>query len=61
MMILAYIDPGTGSMLFQIFVASLLTVGVAFKSVRNGLFYYVKALFSRKTAASDQTPTDKTV
>ena len=55
---LAYIDPGTGSMLFQIFVASLLTVGVAFRSVRNGIIYYVKSLFSRKN--SNPAPTDKT-
>jgi hypothetical protein len=33
--VLGYIDPGTGSMMFQMLLAGILSAGVAFKSVRQ--------------------------
>lgn len=40
---LAYLDPGTGSMILQVVIAGLLTASVAFR----GLFYSVFSFFGR--------------
>ena len=40
---LAYLDPGTGSMLLQVLIAGVLTASVAFR----GFFYSVFSFFGR--------------
>ncbi len=46
-----YLDPGLGSMIIQIIVASLATVGAALIVMRNRL----SGLFKKKAKASDET------
>jgi hypothetical protein len=47
----AYIDPGTGSFVFQVLVGGLLAAGVAFRSYLRRLWSF---LFRR--GSRDQTP-----
>jgi len=42
--LLAYIDPGTGSLLFQALLSGLLTIVVFYKRVIS----FIKKLFSKK-------------
>ena len=46
--LLAYIDPGTGSFLFQIIAAALLGVGAAFRSVRMAVADFFGRLLGRR-------------
>jgi hypothetical protein len=46
----AYVDPGTGSLLFQVAMASLLGIGVYWKRFMK----FLKSLFSKKSCANDQ-------
>lgn len=52
-MLLAYIDPGTGSYLLQIAVAGLLGAGVAIKLFWERIYSTVALLFMRKGGQSD--------
>ena len=47
--ILAYIDPGTGSYVFQMLVAGALTVVVTLKNFRSYIGAKLGALFGRKS------------
>ncbi len=47
---MAYIDPGTGSMIIQMIVAGLVAVGISGK-----VFWgRIKGLFNKKTADADE-------
>ena len=46
-----YLDPGTGSYLYQILIAAGITVGIYIRSLRaygRNIFYRIKKLFSSK-------------
>ena len=43
----AYIDPGTGSFLFQMLVAAVLSVVMVFKNLRDRIVGGLAALFGR--------------
>jgi hypothetical protein len=45
----AYIDPGSGSFLFQIMVASLVGAGFAVKAHWTRIKTFIKNLFQKKT------------
>lgn len=47
-MIVCYIDPGAGSILMQVLLASMLAVGVFFKSIKNIFSYLKNYLFKGK-------------
>ena len=51
---LAYLDPGTGSMIVTFFVGGLATIGVLFKTMGRK----ITAPFRRKTKASESQPND---
>lgn len=42
----AYIDPGTGSYIMQIFIAFLLSIAFSFKFIRNKIKAFFTALIS---------------
>ena len=44
---LAYIDPGTGSYIFQIFIAFAVGVGFALKTFWRRILTYLSQLFTR--------------
>ncbi len=43
--LLAYIDPGTGSLIFQMLVAGALSALVVFKAIRLRIVYLFRAIF----------------
>jgi len=45
----AYIDPGTGSVFFQVFAAAVIGGFFAFKSKVKSVFAKITGLFSKKT------------
>lgn len=47
---LAYIDPGSGSLIIQALIAILVGVGVAFRNVRMAVISVVLKLFGKKQA-----------
>jgi len=47
--ILAYIDPGSGSMIIQIIIATVLGGLVAFKVFWQNILRFFKNLFNKKT------------
>jgi hypothetical protein len=46
--LLCYIDPGSGSLLFQAVIAGALAVSVGFKQARTWLWARVRLMFGRK-------------
>jgi hypothetical protein len=46
---LYYIDPGTGSYLYQVLIAAGITVGVYFKSLKTYAFNLLQKLKNKKT------------
>jgi len=48
----AYLDPGTGSIILQAIVAGLVSVAVAFSTMREKIKMLLKALFKGKSAAA---------
>jgi hypothetical protein len=54
--LLAYIDPGTGSLVFQMLVAGLLTAGLMLRTVRSRVFGFLGGpLFGRGRSDSSRT------
>lgn len=47
---LAYIDPGSGSLIIQVLIAILVGVGVAFRNVRMAVMSVILKLFGKKQA-----------
>jgi hypothetical protein len=47
----AYIDPGTGSYVFQMLMGALLAVGFSYRSVKS----WVKTKFTRKSELKEST------
>ncbi len=47
-MILLYLDPGTGTVIIQIIIASLATLVLYFKHLRIFLFNIFKKIFKKK-------------
>lgn len=45
----AYLDPGTGSIILQGLLAGLLTIGVFWRNLKNG----IKKLFKKKNNGQD--------
>ena len=56
----AYIDPGTGSLVFQMLVAGLLTTGLMFKGLRDRLLTLLSRLLpgSAKKSTNGDPSTD---
>lgn len=48
----AYIDPGTGSLVFQMLVAGLLTTGLMFRGLRDRLVTLLSRLLPRSATKS---------
>ncbi|MCR4328316.1 MAG: hypothetical protein NUV53_02240 [Patescibacteria group bacterium] len=44
----AYIDPGTGSYLFQLFLGTVFGITVAFRSLRGKIMHIIVAPFRRR-------------
>ena len=58
---LAYIDPGSGSLVFQIVVAGLLTTGLMIRGVRDRIVFALSLPFGRSRKAASgrcQNPSD---
>ena len=53
----AYIDPGTGSLIYQTALTLLLGLGLVLRQPRQSIVRFVKRLGGRGSA-SEQTPTD---
>jgi hypothetical protein len=51
--VLGYIDPGSGSLIFQMLVASALAVGIAFRQTREKVTALVRRVFRRDAVGSD--------
>jgi len=49
----AYLDPGSGSLLFQSLLAVIFGIGVAFRSVREFISRAFDRLFKRKRPGDD--------
>lgn len=56
MMLLAYIDPGVGSIIFQALVAGLLGVVIFFKTLRLRVTMFFSSLFGRGDAGKPHDP-----
>lgn len=52
----AYIDPGTGSMVYQALLAVLLGLAVTWRSARDWMVTTFRSLFRPKTASSQDRP-----
>jgi hypothetical protein len=53
--LLGYIDPGTGSMIFQVLAATLISAGLFFKGARERVMMAFYSIFRpRNTVAKDQ-------
>lgn len=50
----AYIDPGTGSFIFQLIVASLLTILLSFRKIGSFFTDIFKKVFSSKKKTSNE-------
>ena len=50
----AYLDPGTGSIILQALVAGVISISVAFSSIRMKIWMFFQSLFKAK----DQTNKD---
>jgi len=55
---LAYIDPATGSMVFQMLVAGFLGALVAFRNLRHRIASKLSGLFGRGRPRSADTPSE---
>ena len=55
---LAYIDPGTGSLVFQVLAATAMGVVVAFQSVRLWIVNFFKLIVGKKQASTEVESTD---
>ncbi len=57
--LLGYIDPGTGSMIFQVLAATLISAGLFFKGARDRLMMAFYTVFgSRNTDAKSESSAD---
>jgi hypothetical protein len=56
--ILAYIDPGTGSLLFQMFAAGVLSIVMVFRNSREWILGKIAALTGRSRNQPKQTFSD---
>jgi hypothetical protein len=54
---LAYIDPGTGSLILQVLVAGCMTVVFFFKNVRLGILAFCARLFGRSAVQDESEQT----
>jgi len=48
----AYLDPGTGSIILQALVAGVVSISVAFSSIRMKIWMFFQALFRTKDKAN---------
>lgn len=46
--LLAYLDPGSGSFLFQMLIAGVLSMGVMLATMRQRVALFFKGLFRRR-------------
>lgn len=58
--ICAYIDPGSGSLLFQLLIGGLMAVLFYFRRVRSFIVQGFRRLFSRHTLPPDAPHDDRT-
>ena len=49
-LLVAYLDPGSGSFLFQMLIAGLVTIAFVIKTYWNALKSFFKRIFSRSSA-----------
>jgi hypothetical protein len=54
--LLAYIDPGTGSLLFQALVAGFLGAVIGFRNLRSWIALQFSKLFGRGRSTTAETP-----
>ena len=54
----AYIDPGTGSLIYQTALTVLLGLGLVLKQSRQSIVRFVKRLSGRDAGTGHQTRTD---
>ena len=50
----AYLDPGTGSIIFQVFVSIIAAIAAFFSLARYKLKEFFKSLFKKKTDDTDK-------
>lgn len=55
-LLFAYLDPGTGSMIWQVIIASFMGIIIVFGIMKNR----IRALFSKKSSASDDLDEQET-
>ena len=51
----AYLDPGTGSIILQALVAGVVSISVAFSSIRMKIKMFLRALFKTKDKVNDES------
>ncbi len=51
---LLYIDPGSGSLLFQVLLSALLTVSVFFKKVVSFLRYLIARIMTSRSTQGEE-------
>ena len=54
----AYIDPGTGSLIYQTALTLLLGLGLVLRQSRQSIVRFVKRLGGSRDTAPEQPPTD---
>lgn len=55
--VLAYIDPGAGSFVFQMLIAGLLSLGLTLTNVRSRVLAFTRSLFRRRKLEVDAAET----
>jgi hypothetical protein len=59
MVLLAYIDPGTGSLIFQMLAAALLGIAVVFKNVRYAIYVFFCKITGKEIPPLDADDEDE--
>ena len=58
MVLWAYIDPSTGSLVFQVVAASILSAGLFFKSVRDRIIWLITRGWRKRRSDDVTAPLD---
>jgi hypothetical protein len=59
--VLAYIDPSTGSLIFQVVAASAISAGLFVRGLRERFLWLVTGGWRKQTTDGEVTPTDADV
>jgi hypothetical protein len=52
--VFGYIDPGTGSLIFQVVAASIVSAGLFFKGARERVMFLMYKIFGSKKASASE-------